>query len=370
MVPIASLVGVGLSTRCDEILNCLRKRNQFYPLLYRRTNQALKQCERAATRDRQARAAAVAIQSVWRTRTAKSSFARDMDRIIRLQALSRGMASRALARERQHSAVSLQAAWRGMRARSSHLRAVTGILVLQALVRGVQMRVRLRRERREADERAKAALRAAERAEAAAGILQTWLRRCAAMKRRRLEEQKAAADARAAAALAAAVKMQAVVRGTLARRTLGAAVRAATVLQALVRGRQARDNIIRRSAAAVKIQSTARAASACALVRMIVEDRRQKRVAVVTIQALWRGMIVRATLSDRMSAAAVVQRCGMRRSSTFYAALPFMPHASWTLASCRSIGVALGQDIRRGHCSLRIFVRNSLLVTIFSERGA
>ena len=105
----------------------------------------------------------------------------------------------------------------------------------------------------------------------------------------------------------AVIRVQALARGVVTRRTLCTSNAAATLVQAYVRARQARREVARRFAAAVRTQSAAGVVAAEAAAFIVPEGRCLRREAVV-IQALWRSVMSRRTLLCKTMAAIAVQR--------------------------------------------------------------
>ena len=120
-----------------------------------------------------------------------------------------------------------------------------------------------------------------------------------------------AAGAAAAGTRTAVIRVQALARGVVTRRTLRTSNAAATLVQAYVRARQARHEVARRFAAAVQTQSAAGVVATEAAmfiaVNNVPEDRCLRREAVV-VQARWRGVMSRKTLLCKTMAAIAVQR--------------------------------------------------------------
>lgn len=106
---------------------------------------------------------------------------------------------------------------------------------------------------------------------------------------------------------AAAVLTQLLPRWVVVHRVLRSCVKAATQVQAFVRGRRVREKCVCRSSAAIKIQVAARTALAVARVERMREGQQERLAAVMAIQALWRGVTARTFLSQRTTAAVVVQ---------------------------------------------------------------
>ena len=111
----------------------------------------------------------------------------------------------------------------------------------------------------------------------------------------------------AAGTRTAIIRVQALARGVVSRRTLRTSNAAATLVQAYVRARQARHEAARRFDAAVRTQSAAGVVAAEAAAFIVPEDRCLRREAFV-LQALWRGVMSRKTMLCKTMAAIAVQR--------------------------------------------------------------
>ncbi|GBF95503.1 hypothetical protein Rsub_07853 [Raphidocelis subcapitata] len=253
----------------------------------------------ARTWGRRARAA-TAVQSAWRGHAARREFGwmrRYLDRCLRARG---ALVDARDAARRERAAIKLQAHWRGAAARRDFRRARAAVVRAQALARGAAARRGLVRQHAAAA-RIQAAWRghSVRQAVRASAAFATFLQACYRSRRQRVAFLRLRA---------AAITLQASRRGAVARRRFLEAKAAATTVQAGWRGHAVRREVAQQHAAATSIQAAWRSA--------VAQSQLQRaRGAATKLQAAWRMHAATSALAAQRGAALTLQRAWRCRSA-------------------------------------------------------